>query len=217
MAASSGKTSPRGRPTPMRASLIDQLIRQSALELFLEAGFESVTMEAIAQRAGVSKGTLYTRHASKAELLRTILNEQVADWSRRAGNQDHLLPRDLRGRLRAHARTIISSQDWSEIKQLDRLIAEITDTFPDLARAYHEITLKSFLRFLAEDMEKATAPSALGTNDWEFFAKLFLYSISGWHRAESTMRAVREDEVIAFSDQVIETIAAAVRARQQAN
>lgn len=47
-------------------------ILSKATEVFFEKGFEAVSMEEIAQRAEVSKGSLYTYFKSKAELYMAI-------------------------------------------------------------------------------------------------------------------------------------------------
>jgi AcrR family transcriptional regulator len=61
------KTSPsRGRP---RSALADSAILQAALELLAERGYEGLTMEGIAERAGVGKTTLYRRFRTRDEVL----------------------------------------------------------------------------------------------------------------------------------------------------
>lgn len=55
-----------GRPRdPSR----DQAIRDAVLELLAEEGYEHVTIEAVAARAGAGKATVYRRWSSKAELV----------------------------------------------------------------------------------------------------------------------------------------------------
>ena len=49
---------PRGRPRDPRR---DEAIYEAAIELLAEAGFEGMTLEAVAHRAGVSKPTIYRR------------------------------------------------------------------------------------------------------------------------------------------------------------
>ncbi len=59
------KKSP-GRPRSARSH---QAMLQAALELLAEVGFEAMSIEAIASRAGVGKTTIYRRYSSKAELV----------------------------------------------------------------------------------------------------------------------------------------------------
>jgi len=57
---------PPGRP---RDETIDDDIVQALFELVDEVGLKGVTIEAIAERAGVSKATIYRRWSSKEELV----------------------------------------------------------------------------------------------------------------------------------------------------
>jgi AcrR family transcriptional regulator len=57
---------PPGRP---RSTQAHQAILQAALALLAEVGFNAMSIEAIAARAGVGKTTIYRRYASKAELI----------------------------------------------------------------------------------------------------------------------------------------------------
>ena len=58
--------SPSGRPRSIHA---DQAILQATLDLLAEVGYESMSIEAIASRAGVGKTTIYRRYTSKEELV----------------------------------------------------------------------------------------------------------------------------------------------------
>lgn len=55
-----------GRP---RSAQSHQAILQATLELLAEVGFERMSIEAIATRAGVGKPTIYRRYSSKEELV----------------------------------------------------------------------------------------------------------------------------------------------------
>ncbi|MEO0986096.1 MAG: TetR/AcrR family transcriptional regulator [Cyanobacteria bacterium J06639_14] len=59
------KKSP-GRP---RSAAAHQAMLKAALELLSEVGFETMSIEAIATRAGVGKTTIYRRYNSKDELI----------------------------------------------------------------------------------------------------------------------------------------------------
>lgn len=67
METETGKTrSQQGRPRSLRA---DQAILGAAVELLAEVGYQTMSIESIATRAGVSKPTIYRRYASKEELV----------------------------------------------------------------------------------------------------------------------------------------------------
>jgi AcrR family transcriptional regulator len=57
---------PGGRP---RSAAADRAIREAVLDVYAEHGFAGLTVDAVAERAGVSKATIYRRHCSKSELV----------------------------------------------------------------------------------------------------------------------------------------------------
>ena len=66
---------PAHRPAPRRRrkDARPQELLDAALALFVEKGFAATRAEEVAQRAGVSKGTLYLYYASKEELLKAVI------------------------------------------------------------------------------------------------------------------------------------------------
>ena len=68
----------RGRPRSIESH---QAILEAALSLLAEVGFEAMSIEAIASRAGVGKTTVYRRYAGKEELVAAAIEsirEEVA-------------------------------------------------------------------------------------------------------------------------------------------
>ena len=57
----------------------------AALDLFVEKGFAATRVEEVARRAGVSKGTLFLYFASKEELFKAVVRENLSlrfpQWS----------------------------------------------------------------------------------------------------------------------------------------
>src|SRR5512134_3274785 len=64
----SGETMPKARRGDSREAII-----AAAERLFLERGFGSVSMDELAEAAGVARRTLYNQFASKEEIFREML------------------------------------------------------------------------------------------------------------------------------------------------
>jgi AcrR family transcriptional regulator len=65
----------RGRP---RSAAADTAILTATLELAVEVGIQGMSMDVLAERAGVSKSTVYRRWSSKEELVLDALRSLIA-------------------------------------------------------------------------------------------------------------------------------------------
>ena len=68
-------------PSPVRQrrkQARPQELLDAALELFVEKGFSATRSEEVAQRAGVSKGTLYLYFPSKEELFKAVVRNNIS-------------------------------------------------------------------------------------------------------------------------------------------
>jgi AcrR family transcriptional regulator len=64
-------------PGGMARSTADSIL-DAAIDLFIESGFETVSMDAIALRTGVAKGTLYYHFKSKEGIVEAIVERFAA-------------------------------------------------------------------------------------------------------------------------------------------
>lgn len=128
-------------------------ILDSARSLFLDKGFDLVSMDAIARDAGVSKATLYVHFASKDALLNTLVDDEC----RRVGPQFLWVPQegpiDVEAALRGIARAFTAFFLHDEGLALNRLIVAYASRFPDMAEAFMnagprrcEAEVEAFLR-----------------------------------------------------------------------
>lgn len=72
------------RPTRSDAVKNRELLLRTAQRLFLEHSVEQVSMSAIAEAAGVGKGTLYRHFSSKGDLCQELLDHEQRDLQERA-------------------------------------------------------------------------------------------------------------------------------------
>jgi TetR/AcrR family transcriptional regulator, mexJK operon transcriptional repressor len=74
------KRSKGGRPSLARAASIDNHVLDTVWTQFVESGFGSVTIDAIAARGNLSKRTIYSRFDSKEELFCASAERQISAW-----------------------------------------------------------------------------------------------------------------------------------------
>jgi len=108
-------SAPRGRPRdPARAARI----LEAAVALIAEVGYDRATVEAIAERAGVGKPTIYRRWSGKAEIVAAAIRA-------RKGSATPADTGTLRGDLRAlvdHLRATLRGEDVQLAAGLTRLL-----------------------------------------------------------------------------------------------
>lgn len=146
-AASADRTPPATVPTvgpkrrgtsPHKTELTRYEIVNAALAEFLEAGIANATMDRIAKRAGLAKGTLYLYFSSKEALLAGALEATVAFSA--LSSIDH--PRAPDETVRAYiARLLIPSMvnlHASGRLEFTRLMLGEARRHPELAQFYRE-------------------------------------------------------------------------------
>ncbi len=73
---------PRPAATPEQRAEQRQRIRRAASELHQEGGLRAVTVRAVAARAGVSTGLLYSYFANLSDLMRSLWQVPIAELGR---------------------------------------------------------------------------------------------------------------------------------------
>lgn len=130
---------------------------EAAIEVFGELGFRTATLEQVARRAGVSKGTVYLYFTSKEDLFRAMVERKVvplieageASVREHAGSAAELLDQMLRRFWEALSRP--------DMLRLTRIIkAELTH-FPELQRLYFEQVVQRHRRLLRVVAERGVA------------------------------------------------------------
>ena len=97
------------------------LILKAATEVFCEQGFESTSMQAIAERAGVAKGTLYLYYPSKGDLIEQVFihcNESDVNACQQGLEEIPSALGKLCRRLRNAVRWAVENPEMSRIERL---------------------------------------------------------------------------------------------------
>ena len=141
--------------THQRRSSSRQAIVEAAERLFLERGFGAVSMDDLAEAAGVARRTLYNQFASKQEIFREMLTTV-------SGQLEHALPPGVETRgdvedvLRLIARAILGLHERPSYLGFLRMVAADSRQFPWIAEAFDAVMtpqterLERYLAYLTE-------------------------------------------------------------------
>lgn len=194
----------RGRPSIKQVQAIDSAIIATARAMFLNNGFDSFSMAVLASELGISKGTLYTRHASKEALLQAVIKDTVEGWSTTSARNNHLLPDDIGGRLRQHLRTIGLKTAEPEVRAFYQLWMSVRDRDPEISRIFHDVGFMHGVQVIANDMIAASIRDDVPLRDPTGTATLLLSALTGWYMQETNVRTVDLEEIEACADRIVE-------------
>lgn len=177
--AATARPTKRGRPSHEQSAAISEAILAVAAELFIKDGFDSTSMEAIANAVGIPKTTLYKRYSDKAALVNDVIIDQVASWSQVASRQDSRLPNDLKKRLVHHTTTILVWSTKPDVRAVMRLALNAAGRGPqDVLTDFFGYT--DMIAFIGNEIAVYGPASGINARDPERIAHAIMAMISGW-------------------------------------
>ena len=130
----SARIAANGAASKARRGSSRDAIVDAAERLFLQRGFGAVSMDELAEAAGVARRTLYNQFAGKEEIFREMLG-------RLSGQLEHALPPGIETRgdveevLRRIAQAILDLHKQPEYLGFLRMVAADSRQFPWIAEA----------------------------------------------------------------------------------
>jgi AcrR family transcriptional regulator len=183
----------RGRPTAAEAAQLDEAVREAALTLFLERGYEACSMEAIAKAAGTTKASLYARFPGKADVFRAVLT-----WATNRPDWPYPEPDpppfdDLEAALTAIGRAAAKRALDPAMVQLSRIAAAEANQFPDVAQRTQRSAGRR-QRVVADLLRQHVASGAIRADDPEVLAELFVGLVASAPARLATLGTVRDPD-----------------------
>jgi len=166
-----------GRPSKADAERLADRIVDAATELFFTLGYGATTIEAVAQRARISKRTFYHRFEDKSALFSAVVHRTIerlrppADVPLLDGTS---LPEILRGLAVLILRAALSPPAIS----LHRLIVAESRRFPKLAAVVdNQGASEEAIRLIAGVLEADARAGNLTLDNPTFAAQQFLHMV----------------------------------------
>lgn len=129
----SGEAARPGRP---KSEHKGQAVLYAAGELFLSNGYQRTSMDAVAQRAGVSKQTVYSHFANKEELFTACIRGKVEGYG--FGETSPDAAADLREALLAIARQFVDLMFDPDVIAMHRLVLAEAAKQPRIAQLFFD-------------------------------------------------------------------------------
>ncbi len=165
----------RGRPpSPEKRGAV----LAAAAKLFLEEGFDAVSVDRIAACAGVSKATVYKHFRDKAGLLSAIVEARCREYLDPPLSVD-TLPDDCREALERLAVRFVEMVTEERTRALYRLVLSEAPRYPELARAFYDSGPRRALGGLARYLEEQVSRGRLVPMDPVRAAEQFFGMLSG--------------------------------------
>jgi TetR/AcrR family transcriptional repressor of mexJK operon len=162
-------------------------------------------MDAIAAAAGVSKGTLYGRYTTKEALLRAVIADQVASWSKDSQADGVPIPLELRGRLKHRAHALMEYCCCGKLERLDRLIAG-GPPMHELRRLHHEVSHKRTVQVMAQDIIDGSRDQLIQPRMAVRLAEMLVAMLYGWLRTQQQIWRVKREEALTYADHAVDVL-----------
>jgi AcrR family transcriptional regulator len=194
-----------GRPSRDAAARLGERILAVASELFLAEGYGATSIEAVAQRARISKRTFYHRFPDKAALFEAVVRRIVQNLRPPAGTPLYD-EGSLEEVLRRLARLTLRAALTPMAVALNRLMVAEAQRFPELAAiAAREGSLAEAVGRIAALLEHEVRAGRLAIARPEFAAAQFFQIVMALpqRRAFGLGTPLSEAELDAWADDCV--------------
>jgi len=147
--------------------------------VFLERGYAAASIDAIVERAGGSKATVYALFGNKEGLLTALVAQSAESLAASvdALSADASLEENLRGIGRSYLQLILQPKRVA----LYRLVAGESGRCPHLGDIFYRTGPQAVTTRVAEFFRAAAARGQLETADPEQLAHFFIHALRGDH------------------------------------
>ncbi len=174
-------TTPAVKPKSARGRNRRAKILKAAADLFLDHGYGETSIDAIVDRCGGSKATLYNYFSTKEELFHAVIDDIVSNRQK----PDLDISEDLRTTLITFALQRMKVVFSSQHRQLLRLIVAERDRFPQIAAMYYEHGPKRSHDLVVSYMERLKSRGLLEIDNPEESAEFLIgMLLHHWYLAQ---------------------------------
>lgn len=122
---------------------------ETALDMFLDKGFEQTTIEAIATALGMTKRTIYARYEDKAALFKAAVQQAIEHWVMPHEQLESLHDKGLEEALFTIARMRVAHVLTPQGMRMQRILTTEAYRFPDIFTTAYDQGSKPVIAFLS--------------------------------------------------------------------
>ena len=169
-----------GRLTREEAARRAERVIEVAANMFLERGFDATSMEAVAEKVGIAKPTLYAWYRDKSELFSAVLRRQIEHFLAPLGRRQHDLEgTDAETALMEIGRHVLSVA-WSPgALAVSQIVTVQAERFPELEGLAHEEGWLAAVKRVAHVLAHYVEQKEISISDPELAADMFLNLLLG--------------------------------------
>ncbi|PCJ71923.1 MAG: TetR family transcriptional regulator [Rhodobiaceae bacterium] len=152
-------------------------ILNAAIELFCELGFEAARLEDIADRAGVSKATIYLYFESKEDLFFALIRENVVPMVDETISQMESFEGPASDFLRFKAHTLGHTLAYTNQGAILKLVVAESRRFPEIADYFRTEVPERGIENLAKLIQRGIDDGEFRPCDAKTAAALFMFPL----------------------------------------
>jgi AcrR family transcriptional regulator len=191
-----GQPTDTARRKPGRPTLSNEQLLDTALDLFLNNGFERTSIDAIAAAAGMAKRTLYARYTDKTALFKAALTRAIQDWLVPIDQLRAAECSDLEQMLLRVAQMLLTNILSPAGLRLLRLSNAVSVSMPEIAAFNTRKGTEPTLAYLADLFRRRLLPPDSPAQEVDEAALAFLHLIVGGPASTAAWGVVLDDAAI---------------------
>ena len=190
------QTADTARRKPGRPTLSNEQLLDTALELFLQNGFERTGIDAIAEAAGMAKRTVYARYIDKTALFKAALTRAIEDWMVPVEKLQSAESNDLEKTLLRIAQLLLANVLSPAGLRLLRLSNVVSVNMPEVAAHNTRMGTETTLMYLADLFRRRLLPADAPAPEANEAALAFLHLVVGGPASTAAWGVVLDNEAI---------------------
>ena len=136
----------------------------AALDVFAERGFSATRLEEVAERAGVSKGTVYLYFANKEDLFKAVVRQALVPTIAKVETHIREHPASAQEQLAEVFAGMVGTIATPPAAAIPKLVIAESRNFPDIAKFYLEEVIARGFRLMAGVIARGKASGEFRTD-----------------------------------------------------